>query len=78
MVNVRYAWKQSALPKLGVKVYVAAGNIAGITSCPAKIGLLKPECGVICVGSNDFSESGKAATYEPSRQAIIRMAYWMI
>ena len=60
------------LAKTGVKVYVAAGNIAGITSCPAKIGLLKPECGVICVGSNDFSESGKAATYEPSRQAIIK------
>lgn len=56
----------------GVKVFAAAGNIAGETSCPAKVGLLKPDCGVICVGANDFKESGKAAVYQPSRQIVIK------
>lgn len=48
--------------KAGVIVVAAAGNESGKTYCPAKVGIVKKDIGVISVAAYDF-ETGKMESY---------------
>jgi hypothetical protein len=54
------------LADTGATLYAAAGNIAGETSCPAKVGLLKKHPNIIAAAAEYYSESGKGSVTLPT------------
>jgi tetratricopeptide (TPR) repeat protein len=55
------------LADLGIKIYAAAGNRRGATSCPGSAAVHHKSPAIDAVGASDYSGSGIGTSSEPSR-----------